>query len=65
MKQWIIVLSSWEIKYVPATMAANQVLAWLLGVLTGKEATTGKLKMDNMSAVALSKTFGTISSVNA
>lgn len=56
-KQRIVALSSCEAEYVAATTAASQAiwLARLLGDLTGKEAATVKLKMDSMSALALSK----------
>ncbi|RLN40738.1 hypothetical protein C2845_PM01G40940 [Panicum miliaceum] len=56
-KQRILALSSCEAEYVAATMAASQAiwLARLLSDLKGKEAATVKLKMDNMSALALSK----------
>lgn len=56
-KQQIVALSSCEAEYVAATSAAAQAiwLARLLGDLQGKKSEIVKLKMDSMSALALSR----------
>ena len=56
-KQRVVALSSCEAEYVAATMAATQGiwLARLLGELKGEAPSTVKLRLDNMSALALSR----------
>ena len=56
-KQKVVALSSCEAEYIAATTAACQGiwLAQLIAELKGEEAGVVKLKIDNQSAIALSK----------
>jgi hypothetical protein len=56
LKQHVVALSSCEVEYVAATMAATQAvwLVRLLGVLMGKKAECMELMMDSKFALALS-----------
>jgi hypothetical protein len=57
LKQWVVALSSCEAEYIAATTAATQAIwmARLLGELLGREPEVVKLKVDNKSALVLSK----------